>query len=259
MRFLTAIVLLPLTQNSLAADTQTGAHTELRLVSYNIRHGVGMDNKLDLKRIAEVIAQAKPDLVALQEVDKGVERSNKLDIAAELGRLLGMEHRFASFMDLQGGEYGMAVLSRLPIRDTETHPLPEGAEPRSALEIKVSVPGLAKPLSFVGIHNDWTDESIRTEQVSALLKALAHNDNPVILAGDFNGEPSDASLEQLTRAGWHIMDKQQQKTWPSDKPEQEIDFFLTRGMQLSEIKHSVIDEQMASDHRPIYAEFKIGQ
>ena len=42
---------------------------ELRLVAYNIHHGEGMDGKLDLERIARVIAAEKPDLVALQEVD----------------------------------------------------------------------------------------------------------------------------------------------------------------------------------------------
>lgn len=80
----------------------------LRFVSYNIQHGEGMDGKINLKRIAEVIAKEKPDLVALQEVDKNCTRSGKRDIAKELGELLNMEFRFGKSMSFQGGEYGNA-------------------------------------------------------------------------------------------------------------------------------------------------------
>ena len=76
---------------------------ELRLVAYNIHHGEGMDGKLDLERIARVIAAEKPDLVALQEVDKGCKRSGSIDQAAKLAKLLKMDHRFGKFMDYQGG------------------------------------------------------------------------------------------------------------------------------------------------------------
>jgi endonuclease/exonuclease/phosphatase family metal-dependent hydrolase len=90
----------------------------LRIVSYNIRHGAGLDGKVDLQRIAKVIAKEKPEVVTLQEVDQECTRSGSVDQAAELGRLLKMEHRFGKFMDFQGGEYGMAVLSRFPIEKT---------------------------------------------------------------------------------------------------------------------------------------------
>ncbi len=133
----------------------------IRIVSYNIRHGEGLDRRVDLKRIAKVISALKPDLVALQEVDKNCKRSGNQDIAAELGRLTGMQHRFGRFMDYQNGEYGMAILSRLPIMETIRHSLPKGAEPRCAFEVKVQVAGLPSPVSFVCIHNDWTDEVIR--------------------------------------------------------------------------------------------------
>ena len=77
---------------------------ELRLVAYNIHHGEGMDGKLDLERIARVIAAEKPDLVALQEVDKGCKRSGSIDQAAKLAEFLKMDHRFGKFMDYQDGE-----------------------------------------------------------------------------------------------------------------------------------------------------------
>ena len=67
-----------------------------------------------------------------------------------------MEHAFGKFMGYQGGEYGMAVLSRFPIAKVVRHQLPEGAEPRCALEVKVTPKGWSEPLSFIGIHLDWT-------------------------------------------------------------------------------------------------------
>lgn len=212
-----------------------------------------MDGKIDLKRIAEVISKKFPDLVALQEVDRRCKRSREIDIAEELGTILGMEHRFGKFMDYQGGEYGMAILSRLPIKETIRHPLPKGAEPRCALEVRVHVEGLVSPLSFVCIHNDWTKESVRVKQVQALLGALENKDSPAILAGDFNGERTGASMQLLENNRWRIFKKNGKKTWPSDKPKVEIDFIAVRGLSIVSIEHDVIDEKVASDHRPIYA------
>ena len=71
----------------------------LRMVSYNIRHGRGMDGRVDLARTARVLARLKPDLVALQEVDKICTRSGGVDIAKELGRRLKMHHAFGRFME----------------------------------------------------------------------------------------------------------------------------------------------------------------
>ena len=85
--------------------------TTLRVMSYNIKHGYGMDGKIDFERIAAVIRKQNPDVVTLQEVDKAVSRSGGIDTAQHLGQLLGMTHHFAKFMDYQGGEYGLAGLS----------------------------------------------------------------------------------------------------------------------------------------------------
>lgn len=228
----------------------------LRVVAYNIKHGRGMDGKVDLERTAKVIESLKPDLVALQEVDKHCQRSGNRDLAAELAKRLGMESRFGKFMDYQGGEYGLAVLSRLPIVESTRHPLPTGSEPRCALEVQVRVEGRTEPISFVSIHHDWKSEEVRVRQVTALKEAMAPRKHPVILAGDFNGDRSDASMKLLAEAGWRIVEKNEgtpAKTCPSDEPKSEIDFFVLRGFGDGPIDHRVIDEKLASDHRPIVA------
>lgn len=225
----------------------------MRILSYNIRHGEGMDGKIDLERIAKVIAKADPDLVALQEIDRGCTRSGRQDIVKELGDRLSLDYRFGKFMDHDGGEYGLAVLSRYPVVEFIRHALPDGAEPRCALEVQVEVPGLPGLVSFICVHNDWTNEDVRVKQVSALLEALSDKSNPMILAGDFNGERTDRSMVLLPDDGWQILDKGGQKTFPSDEPEVEIDFIVKRNLPTASVSHTVIDERVASDHRPILA------
>lgn len=237
---------------------QSPERPTLRVVSSNIRHGVGMDGKLDLDRSAAVLRRLEPDLVALQEVDERCRRSGGVDQAAALGKALGMEHRFGEFMDYDGGRYGLAVLSRFPLKATRRHELPPGAEPRCALEVEVEVPGLGRPVSFTCVHNDWTQEPIRVRQMRALTAALGER-RPAIIAGDYNGEPGSASLTVLADAGWRILAKDGARganpTWPADAPTQEIDHVAERGLPEYSVSHDVIDERVASDHRPILAVF----
>ena len=98
----------------------------LRVLSYNIHHAQGVDGKLDLQRIANVILSVKPDFVALQEVDQNTSRTGGVDQAAELAKLTEMKSVFGANIDLQGGHYGNAVLTRLPIGSHQNVLLPNG-------------------------------------------------------------------------------------------------------------------------------------
>ena len=71
------------------ATYAVGAET-LRIMSYNIRNGRGMDNKVDYPRIAEVIQKNAPDVVALQELDCRTSRSQGVDVLSEIATILGM-------------------------------------------------------------------------------------------------------------------------------------------------------------------------
>ena len=155
----------------------------LRVAAYNIKHGLGMDSVIDLERVANVLRPLDADVITLQEVDKGVERTAGVDQARRLGEILGMEAHFGDFMPYQGGEYGMAVLSRLPVLRVTNVRLPDGAEPRTALDVRVSVGG--RPVSVVGIHFYRTPEE-RRAQADSLTSYFADAEHPVVLAGDFN-------------------------------------------------------------------------
>src|ERR1700724_2661395 len=83
----------------------------LRVLTYNIHHGEGTDGRFDLSRLARVMKSVQPDVIALQEVDRGTERSGGVDQLAELARLTDMHAEFGKAMDYSGGGYGVAWLS----------------------------------------------------------------------------------------------------------------------------------------------------
>jgi endonuclease/exonuclease/phosphatase family metal-dependent hydrolase len=238
-----------------APDPALDSRPDLRVVSYNIRHGRGLDDQVDLARTAAVLRELAPDLVALQEVDQGVARSGGVDQAAELGRMLGMEHAFGSFMDYQGGRYGMAVLSRRPIRNAETIELPPGNEPRIALLVEVEGPDGAA-LSLVSVHFDWVrDDALRHAQASALCAHLDRLRGPYLVVGDFNDEPGSRTLALFeARARAAAKPDGAASTFPADAPQKEIDFVFAAPRDRWEAREvRVVDERLASDHRPVLA------
>ena len=240
-------------QTASAANGGAAAGNDtIRVVVYNINHGEGMDSVVDLERIAALIAAYNPDLVALQEIDRVTQRTGAVDQAATLGRLTGLTPVFGEFMPYQGGQYGMAVLSRLPVLESTNHRLPDGDEPRSALAVRVRLP-TGGELIFTGIHFYRTDEE-RLAQATRLLQVLDRDTVPVVLAGDFNSTPGSAVMVALADQ-FAIIDKgEDHLTFSSFAPVREIDFVLVRPADRFEvIEHHPLDEPVASDHRPLVA------
>jgi len=239
---------------------ELAASDTIRVLAYNIHHGEGMDELLDLGRIAELIRDVNPDLVSIQEVDSVADRTNQVDQAVELGRLTGMESRFGRFMSYQGGAYGMALLSRLPIVSSTNYRLPDGTEPRTALAAIVEMPDTGALLRFIGIHFYETEEQ-RLAQAQKLENYLDSDDKlPTILAGDFNSKPQTAVMDHLSES-WQVVDKGEDHfTFPSYDPAREIDFFLLQPSGRFEIlSQRVLDEPVISDHRPLMIELVIRQ
>jgi endonuclease/exonuclease/phosphatase family metal-dependent hydrolase len=237
-----------------ATGCQATEPDHLRVLSYNIHHGEGTDGVFDLERLARVIRSADPDLVALQEVDRGTRRASGVDQAAELGRLTSMKDFFGKALDFSGGEYGEAVLSRLPVLSVTNHPLPfsPGHESRAALEIGVELRN-GSHCHFIGTHLDHTREpDDREAQARALNQLFATDDALRLLVGDLNAEPSARSMEILlehwARAGADL----DRPTFPSDAPERTIDYVLMRPAGAWEVESvEVLDEPVASDHAPL--------
>lgn len=229
----------------------------LRVLSYNIHHAEGTDGKLDLARIAGVIKAAEPDLVAVQEVDRNTTRTNKVDQAAELARRTGLHGEFARAIDLQGGGYGQAILSRWPLKSVKVHTLPgkKGQETRIAVEARVE-PGDGRPaLTFVGTHFQHDDPAIREQQAAKVNELFGSTDNPVILAGDLNATP-DSKPMKLIAEKWAFATAPDKGllTIPAPTPKRQIDYVLYRPAgRFRVVEAKVIAEPVASDHRPVLA------
>jgi endonuclease/exonuclease/phosphatase family metal-dependent hydrolase len=212
-----------------------------------------MDEVIDLERIAELIREVDPDLVALQEVDSVVSRTNGVDQATELGRLTSMTPIFGRFMPYQGGAYGMALLSRLELIDSANLRLPDGDEPRTSVSATVQTPN-GRRFRFSGIHF-YRTEAERMAQARALEEIVAQGDLPEILAGDFNSEPGGSVMTYLGEL-WTTLSKGEDRlTFSSFDPVREIDFVLVRPRDaFTVLQHRLMDEPVISDHRPVFTE-----
>lgn len=233
----------------------------LRVMTYNIHITQGMDKKFDPARIADVIRKADVDVVALQEVDNGARRSGKVDQLAELAKLTGMHGRFGKARDFDGGEYGQAILSRRPIEQLEIHKLPgeNAQEERIALLTTIRQPGPLPDLLFVGTHLHHLEESRRVAQAAELTRALKEpvaRGAAVILVGDMNAKP-DGEAMNLLRETWDDTGDAAKLTFPADKPDRNIDYvLLPKGHKWEIVSSTVIEEPVASDHRPVVVELR---
>ena len=254
MRRLLPLTVILATVLAACAAAHADAPLRLRVLTYNIQHGAGMDNKIDLPRIAEVIKRAQPDAVALQEVDNKTARSKGVDQAAELGRLTGMHAAFGKAMDLQGGQYGEAVLSRFPLAKIENHPLPHtaGREPRAALAVQITPADDRSTIMFIGTHLDHQGDALRLKQAEEINKLVANDDMPAVLAGDFNAEPDSPPIKAILQRWTDATADAPQKTWPADKPTEKLDYvFFRPAGAWRVVEKRVIEETAASDHRPL--------
>jgi endonuclease/exonuclease/phosphatase family metal-dependent hydrolase len=224
----------------------------LRVLCYNVHHCEGTDGKLDLLRIAKVIRAADPDLVALQELDDKTKRTGGVGQAAELARLTGLYGAFGKAIDFQGGGYGQGVLSRFPLGASTVHPLPGAPkqEARVAFEVRVKIDG--RELSFVTTHLDHQFAAEREQQAAKLNDLFAGAESPVILAGDLNTTPGSKAFTALTAKWADATAGKGLLTVPVDRPSEQIDHVLFRPAgRFRVVSASVIDEPVASDHRPV--------
>lgn len=223
----------------------------VRVLAYNIRHGAGIDDSIDLRRAAAVINRLHPDVVALQEMDSATMRTDGIDQAKRLGTLTNMNAVFGGFMAYREGRYGMALLSRYPIVEFTNHRLPDGLEPRTALAMTVRPPGSTGPIVVVGIHL-YATEAERLAQAERLIDIFEDDQRPILLVGDFNSQPESPVIDLLSRM-WSIPPKSGNRlTFPSDRPDREIDYVMLRPASRFEVlEYRVIDEPVASDHRPV--------
>jgi len=175
---------------------------QLKVMSYNIAGAASSTGVRSLPDLAEVIKKVDPDLVAIQEVDAFTTRNGKdVHLARDLAALCGMEYWFfAKAMDSYDGEYGDAILSKLPIKESKAYTLSgdwEGQriETRSVASVIVEVEG--RDICFMSTHLDHTSNEWRKLQAEELVEIVREFDMPVILCGDLNCTPESEPMQIL--------------------------------------------------------------
>ena len=232
---------------------------KLRVVSYNIKHGLGNDGRLDLKRTASLLNNLSADFIGIQEVDNKVQRSGGVDQAQTLGKSLQMHSAFGSFMDYQGGQYGLGILSKYPILKADEIRLPTGNEPRVALACRIQLPDQTEVV-VVNLHFDWVeDDKFRFMQAETLAKYLDTLTLPYLLIGDFNDQPKSRTLELLSRNKLAAVKPMNDRlTYSSTDPSIEIDFIFASPRDSWQFRYCrVLDGKVTSDHRPVNAVFAL--
>lgn len=230
------------------------AQNTLKLMSYNIKNANGMDNVCNFQRIANVINNTSPDVVAIQEVDSMTNRSRQKYVLGEIAERTQMHGYFAPAIDYDGGKYGIGLLTKqVPLR-LQTLPLPGREEARTLI--------LAEFADYIYCctHMSLTEED-RMKSLELVKAFTSSSTKPLFLAGDMNAEPESGFIKELQK-DFQILSNPKQHTFPAPDPKETIDYIAMlkqNAKGFAVISAKVINEPMASDHRPILVELRTAE
>ncbi len=240
-----------------------------RIVTYNVHRCVGNDRRLDVGRVAEVLASLEPDIVALQELDVGRARTGGVDQAHEIARRLDMACHFHAALTVEEERYGDAILTCFPERLVQVGPLPgygriPQLEPRGALWVEVEIDGT--PVQIINTHLGLVP---REQQIQAAFLAghawlgHPHCRGPRILLGDFNATASSVVYRtfvgKLSAARTLSPRKTPTATFPSPLPVLRIDhLFVSPEIRVTDVFAPFSPlTRAASDHLPLAMDFEV--
>lgn len=246
------LLLLSLSISMVKAQIFPQRENTHRLMSFNIQHGEGMDQKIDIERIGNVILNVAPEVVGLQEVDSVVNRSCNIDIMQLLAEQTGMYPTFGYSILHDGGKYGNGMLTREKPLATRKISLPGENEARTALIVELN------RYVVVNTHLSLTNEE-RLESVKIITEAIKHYEKPVFLLGDLNAEPGEDPIKYLEK-DWQILTNTNAKTFPSTEPDVTIDYVLgykAKGETYAKFQARVLEDKITSDHRPLFVDIRL--
>lgn len=236
---------------------------QLRFVSYNIHHcnppADEKNGKIDVDAVAAVLKEFNADMIALQEVDVYTKRSGNINQAQLLAEKLHMQVVFGKAINYDGGEYGLAILSKYPLNNATVYPLPSDAdttaEPRILFTATVTLHGNHQ-LIIGNTHLDVKAAGNRELQATKIVSIANEQKLPFVFAGDWNDHPGSTTL--------NILDKAFQRTCttcavtcPEEGEKGIIDFIaFSHSTHAKTIHHKVIPS-IVSDHYPVFADLKI--
>jgi endonuclease/exonuclease/phosphatase family metal-dependent hydrolase len=224
----------------------------MRVVSYNTRGSLGMDNMRSTRRIVEVVRGLTPDIVAFQEIHQRLVRSGGEDQPVALAAGLNRSFTFHRLLRFGGGGYGIGMAVRGTVIERHFHLLPSGREQRGALELRLrDVEGMR----LTAICTHWgLDPEERVCQARALAEIVNAVRQPVVVCGDFNEDADGAGVQLLLgETSLKDADSERRPTFIADNPSARIDFVFYSGDL--RVTHAEVVESLASDHRPLLVDF----
>ncbi|PLR98752.1 endonuclease/exonuclease/phosphatase family protein [Bacillus sp. T33-2] len=238
---------------------------QIKVLTFNIHHGKGLDNRVDLSRISKIIQSTGADVIGLNEVDKHFsKRSEFLDQAEWLAKKLGMDFVFGpAITSRERGshhvrQYGNAILSRFPIIRSNNHPfdfLPNIIEERALLEADISIKGTE--LSVFVAHLSFAP-FLHGKQTNFILDQVQRKQNPIVVMGDWNMYPFTKSWKLATSVLKDPVEEQAALvTYPAKKPRVRLDYiFIRKDMNVIDTE-VIMHEPIASDHLPLLATLQL--
>ncbi len=218
----------------------------VKIMTYNVRSAKGMDNVRDCGRVAKVILEQQPDLVAVQELDSMTNRCGKKYILGEIAQLTGMHPEYFPAIKFDGGKYGIGILSKEKPLAVQGYPLPGREEKRALLVVEF------QDYMFACTHLSLTEED-RLESLEIIGKIAAASQKPFYFAGDLNDTPGSPFLDGLQK-NFRILNDVKAQTFPAPLPDRTLDYIAVwkgTAPKLDVVSKDVVDEPMASDHRPV--------
>ncbi len=225
---------------------------QLRVASYNIQRGEGMDGKLNYPRTAGVLTGINAEVVAVQEVDSMTHRTSNTYSLGAIADVMHYHATYAPTINYDGGKYGIGILSRQQPLRTSQYPLPGKDEARTILVAEFA------DYVFACTHLSL-DEAERMQSLPIIEDIAKSYDKPFILAGDWNAHPDSPFVKALQES--FTICSSNSLSWPSDTPTECLDYIAVykNSVRRVQSKNATVVDTQASDHRPIYTDIKIRQ
>ena len=246
-------------------------HSTIRVMTYNVHSCIGVDGQLSPNRIARLIAQYEPDIIALQELDVRRRRTDEIDQAHTIAKALEMNFHFHPSFTVEEEQYGNAILSRFPAKiiKTGTFPLVPGMpklEPRGVIWSEISRNN--HKMQIIDTHLGLKNVERRI-QIDSLLGTewLDHPECkvPIIVCGDFNTSPNSNLYKKFTERFHDVQvaasNHRPGKTWFSHYPVSRIDhIFISPGISVNRVSiPSNALSRKASDHLPLIVDLELSK
>jgi endonuclease/exonuclease/phosphatase family metal-dependent hydrolase len=251
-----------------AALLPSRASATYRLLTYNVHHCVGLDRRHAPDRIARVISQFNPHLVALQEIETRNPRNGHVDQAKVISDILQTEFHYHPARQRGVVNFGNAIFSRLPMRKIRSAILPGlprlRVQSRGALWVSIAIEGV--DLQIINTHLGLFPQE-RFLQAGSLVgrEWLAHpecHQQPRILCGDFNATSASRVYRLFMDSLRDVQGENGKKpasTWPSFFPIVRYDHvFVDPQIKVCRVMVPRTPlTSLASDHLPLVLDFQI--